>query len=222
MITWLAQTNHDSFLGVGHTLILNKSEVLIAKTGRVAFGEAFSGDFLHIALWFKVPLFFFFFGHACGMWNFLGQGLNPRHSSGNTRSLTCWGTRELSCLSVLDLTHILMGKSVYWPVNPLIFSLSWVPKDSSRPGHSHPLPLAYYLAWIHLWNPCPMPTACGSVEIPGPGIKLTPQQQQAWQQSFIPSLILSLQPPIFPDLFTFYSCFPVLVLSQLVWLHQPS
>ena len=27
--------------------------------------------------------FFFFFGHTCSMWKFLGQGLNPCHSSDN-------------------------------------------------------------------------------------------------------------------------------------------
>ena len=42
--------------------------------------------------------FFFFFGRAQGMWNFLGQGLNPPHSShshccsDNTVSLTCCTT----------------------------------------------------------------------------------------------------------------------------------
>ena len=29
-----------------------------------------------------------FFGHACGMQSFLGQGLNPRQSSDNAGSLT--------------------------------------------------------------------------------------------------------------------------------------
>ena len=39
-------------------------------------------------------LFCFCFGHACGMWNYLGQGQNlchssdPNHSSNNTRSST--------------------------------------------------------------------------------------------------------------------------------------
>ena len=41
-----------------------------------------------------------FFGCTCGMWKFLGQGLNSHHSSNqshsgdNTGSLTCWATGE--------------------------------------------------------------------------------------------------------------------------------
>ena len=31
-------------------------------------------------------IFFFFFGHTCGMWNFQGQGLNLRHSSNLSHS----------------------------------------------------------------------------------------------------------------------------------------
>ena len=31
---------------------------------------------------------FSFFGHACGMWKFPGQGSNLRHSSNNAGSLT--------------------------------------------------------------------------------------------------------------------------------------
>ena len=31
--------------------------------------------------------FFFFFGHICGMWKFLGQGSNQSKSYGNTRCL---------------------------------------------------------------------------------------------------------------------------------------
>ena len=31
---------------------------------------------------------FFFFGHACSMWNFLGQGSNLSHSSDNAKSST--------------------------------------------------------------------------------------------------------------------------------------
>lgn len=43
-----------------------------------------------------------FCGHACGMQKFLGRGSIPchhsdqSHSNGNTRSSTCWATRELS------------------------------------------------------------------------------------------------------------------------------
>ena len=39
------------------------------------------------------PLFFSF-SHAHNMQKFPGQGLNLHHSSDNTRSLTCWATRE--------------------------------------------------------------------------------------------------------------------------------
>ena len=46
-----------------------------------------------------VPISFFccfsFFGQARGMWKFLGQRLNLRHSYGNAGSLTCHATREL-------------------------------------------------------------------------------------------------------------------------------
>ena len=40
---------------------------------------------------------FFVGGEGCtlGMWKFLGQGSNLRHSSDNPGSLTCWATREL-------------------------------------------------------------------------------------------------------------------------------
>ena len=46
-------------------------------------------------------LFIYLFGHVCRMWNFLGQGSNPWHSSDlsrcsdNVRSLTHCATREL-------------------------------------------------------------------------------------------------------------------------------
>ena len=64
--------------------------------------------------WIKNPKFsvdesFFFFGPACNMWKFLGQGSNACHSSDpshcrdNTRSLTCWATRELPEVNTLEL-----------------------------------------------------------------------------------------------------------------------
>lgn len=40
VITWLAQTNQDSSLGDKHTVARNKTEVLIAKNGRMAFGKS--------------------------------------------------------------------------------------------------------------------------------------------------------------------------------------
>ena len=47
----------------------------------------------------SLRLFFFFFGHAHGMWKFPGQGSNPCQfsdpgcCSDNARYLTCWATR---------------------------------------------------------------------------------------------------------------------------------
>ena len=58
-----------------------------------------------------------FFGHAHNMQKFLGQGLNPHHRSGpglysvNTRSLTCWATRELQKQSIYNLLKIY---SIIW------------------------------------------------------------------------------------------------------------
>lgn len=42
-----------------------------------------------------VCLFVLFLCHTLGMWNSLGQGSNPPHSSDNSGSLTHWATREL-------------------------------------------------------------------------------------------------------------------------------
>ena len=48
--------------------------------------------------------FFFFFGRSCGMWKFPGQGWHACHSNkpsrcnDNTRSLTCYATREFLLL----------------------------------------------------------------------------------------------------------------------------
>ena len=57
--------------------------------------------------------FFFFFGLALGMWNFLGQELNPCHSSNpshcsdNARSLTCWVLRDFQvCGNLLGLSRL--------------------------------------------------------------------------------------------------------------------
>ena len=53
----------------------------------------------------KLSCLLFFFGHACGMWEFLGQGLNLHHSSDlsfcsdNAEPLTYCVTRELLELS---------------------------------------------------------------------------------------------------------------------------
>ena len=46
--------------------------------------------FNFVLFWFCFVLFCFllFFGHACCVWKFLGQELNPWHSSDNAGSLT--------------------------------------------------------------------------------------------------------------------------------------
>ena len=68
-------------------------------------------------------IFFFFFGHACSMWKFQGQGSNLHHNSDNTESLTarppgksfcplfhlvvCFF--DVSCMNswyILDLNHL--------------------------------------------------------------------------------------------------------------------
>ena len=53
-----------------------------------------------------VPLLLFF-GHAYGMWKFLGQGSNPHHSSIKTIvSFTHWATRELHiCLLCVSVSY---------------------------------------------------------------------------------------------------------------------
>ena len=57
--------------------------------------------FVSAELWQELPksLFgfslFLFFGHACGMWKFPGQGLSLCHSSDNARCLTWWAAGEL-------------------------------------------------------------------------------------------------------------------------------
>ena len=45
--------------------------------------------------------FFFFFSQTHSMWKILDHGLNPCHRSNNTRSLTCWTTRELLCSTLI-------------------------------------------------------------------------------------------------------------------------
>ena len=60
----------------------------------------------------------FFFGPTCAMWKFLGQGLNPCHSSDlchwrdSTRSLTCWATREIPKEKYIETYFISSGVSV--------------------------------------------------------------------------------------------------------------
>ena len=59
--------------------------------------------------------FFFFFGHALGMWQFPDQGSNPSHSSDLSHcsdhlgSLTCCAIREL-CYSTVITTYGCNGK----------------------------------------------------------------------------------------------------------------
>ena len=69
--------------------------MLIYVLGQKWCGEV-GVEFLFYYL-FMYLLIFIFFGHAPGMWNFVGQELNPHHSSDNAESLTCRATRD--CLS---------------------------------------------------------------------------------------------------------------------------
>ena len=95
---------------------------------------------INLAFWLTlltfltISLFFFFFGHACGMQKFLGQGWNMRHSrdlshrNDNTRSLTArpLGTPSLSLFlnSVLlilnDITLALCLVNSYCPIKAQI------------------------------------------------------------------------------------------------------
>ena len=56
----------------------------------------------HLTHWATVGTLFFF-GCTHGIHKFLGQGLNPYHSSDNARFLTCCTTEELRTAS-LSLT----------------------------------------------------------------------------------------------------------------------
>lgn len=49
---------------------------------------------------------FYVFGYAYSLWNFLGQGWKPRHSSGHTRSLAHWATKELPCVQFYLLIYL--------------------------------------------------------------------------------------------------------------------
>ena len=63
-----------------------------------------------------------FFCHICGIWKFLGQGLNPNHSSNlncysdNAGSLTCFTTRELLNISFVLLLNYCVVKNVTLPL----------------------------------------------------------------------------------------------------------
>ena len=71
----------------------------------VAFGCTKDLDFWNTVYIFLLllVLFIYFFGCACGVWKFLGQGSNLCHSSNlshcsdNARSLTFCTTKELCC-----------------------------------------------------------------------------------------------------------------------------
>ena len=80
-----------------------------------------------LTLWF----FCLFFCCTVGMWKFMNQGWNPCHSSNlshysDTRSLTCWPTKELLTLLLLNKFHDLVQSGAHGVV--LIVSswmLSW-------------------------------------------------------------------------------------------------
>ena len=90
---------------------------------------------LSLALrWFLFPYYFFFFGRAHPMPKFLGQGLNPCHSS-NARSSTHWVTRELPVSLFLNMNNRVLESSSYsrqWREN----SASLKPQTGSDDGTS--------------------------------------------------------------------------------------
>ena len=54
----------------------------------------------------SLPLSLLFFGQACGIWKFLGQGLNPPHSSDQSQILNPLGhKRTLMAVSLLACQH---------------------------------------------------------------------------------------------------------------------
>ena len=56
---------------------------------------------------------FFSLGHTHGIWKLAGQGLNPCHSGGNTRSLTCCTTRELP-ISPFNISKFFLLLSLFY------------------------------------------------------------------------------------------------------------
>lgn len=109
----------------------------------------------------------------------------------------CYVTESLS---ILDLTHVLMGNYIYWSTNPLIHQfimsaykfLDQPPEFqqlSLSPCYRYPLPLAHHPTWFYIEHP------------------------HLWSYS------LWFQPCVFPDLFTIYSCFLFLSVFSSV---QPS
>ena len=57
---------------------------------------------LHILFYFILFYFIYFLSCTHRMCKFLDQGSNLHHSSDNTRSLTCWATRELPDQCILE------------------------------------------------------------------------------------------------------------------------
>ena len=79
--------------------------------------------------------FFGFFGRTCGMQKFLGQRLNPCHSSDSARSLTHCTTRELCWLPVLTNLNI-----IHFPKLLIHFC----------PPHSQEITLTLPSSWLRL------------------------------------------------------------------------
>ena len=80
-------------------------------------------------------LFIYLFGYTLGMWKFLGQGLNPNHSSDNTKSLIARppGNSLFHSILLLDniplyemnIPHFLLFTSC-WRFELFPVWLSWV------------------------------------------------------------------------------------------------
>ena len=117
-------------------------------------------------------VFYLFFAHTCGMWRFLGQGLNLHHSnhlgrySDSTRSLTRCATGELldsqfkrtlmyfywSCRWHVEIP-------VPWAVTKAIAVITLDPQCTEPPGNSFSfslssflLPRLTYLLSVFLWQ----------------------------------------------------------------------
>ena len=110
-------------------------------------------------------LFIYFFGHVCRMWNFLGQGSNPWHSSDlsrcsdNVRSLTHCATRELqnTICSYMQFTAYSFQECKYYILWDMFLKMNVIDMLQD---------FFFFFFWL-----CFQP-----VEIPGPGIEPVPWQ----------------------------------------------
>ena len=91
---------------VGEANTLFRSNSLASKSME-SFLKVRLHGVLSVSYFYLIYFIFKCVGHACGMWEFLGQGSSPRHScnqshsSDNARSLTRQATRALQ--------HIVFG-----------------------------------------------------------------------------------------------------------------